>query len=57
MFTFGKSRADEQLEISRRKAVRAQVEMDEAEREKTSKMERLRILRLAKEAADKVKNG
>lgn len=53
MFTHGKSRAEEQLAISQRKAARIQEEQETAQQERAAQVARLRALRRAKEAADK----
>jgi len=53
MFTFEKSRTEELLATSQRRASRALREQETAEQEKAEQMARLRALRLAKEAANK----
>ena len=57
MFTYGKSRTEEQLLMSQKRAERARTERDEAEQEKAAQKARLRALRLANENADKEDNG
>ena len=53
MFTPGKTKAEEQLAISQRKAARLLEEKETAQREKAAQTARLRALRLDKETADK----
>ena len=48
-----KSRAEQQFAATQKKAVRALKEKEKARQEKAEQVERLRGLRLAKEAADK----
>jgi len=53
MFTFGKSRTEEQLALSKKRAIRIQTERDDAEQEIADQKERQRAQRLAKAVADK----
>lgn len=53
MFTFGKSRTEEQLALSQKRAIRIQTERDDAEQEIADQKERQRAQRLAKAVADK----
>ena len=57
MFTFGKSRTEEQQALSQKRAVRIQTERDDALQEMADKKERQRALRLAKAVADKKDAG
>lgn len=57
MFTYGKSKTEEQRALSERRAERAQIERDEAQRLKTERMAKQRALRLAATGADKEDNG
>jgi len=53
MFKFGKSKAEEQLASSQKKAALFLKEKEMARKERSAHVARLRTLRLAKEAADK----
>ena len=57
MFTFGKSRTEEQQALSQKRAVRIQTERDDAEQEIAEQKERQRAQRLAKALADKKAAG
>lgn len=57
MFTFGNTRSEEHLILSRMRAERARKEHEDAQRKMAERISRQRAQRLAKEAADKDKNG
>ena len=57
MFTYGKSKAEQQREVSERRAERAQNEKDEAQRLKADRMAKQRALRLGVRAANKENHG
>ncbi|MCW8916240.1 MAG: hypothetical protein OQK24_10355 [Magnetovibrio sp.] len=53
MFDLGKSKSEQQLATSQRKASRLRAEKEIALKEKKAQRERLRALRLAKQKAEK----
>ena len=57
MFTFGKTRSEEQQALSRNRAERARKEQEDVQRQKAAQMVRQRAQRLAREAAEKENDG
>jgi len=57
MFSFGKTRSEEQQVLSRKRAERALKEQEEAQNKKAERMARQRAERLALHAATKENNG